>query len=157
MRNILERLRQVFRDANQIAFSSAVFRITGKKFDSFTKQAEFQLKAKRMSSAIFVSTKEIVSNERYLTGLSERDRNTVFTQYRFELQQPSAILESISIIPESNKHKFKIFLLDENKMISMSTQEILNNDNLLSMLSQHDVVRITKASMLEKLSDSTLN
>lgn len=154
MRMIWKQIKDIFHDANGIAFSSAAFHIVGKETDSLTKRAIFQLKARRIGSVVSLSTSAIINDDHYLTGLSSGDRAEIFTQYQVELKQPIAIIDSISIFPEkNNKYLIKIFLISENKMICATASEFLENKALLDMLSHQDVSQISKIYAFEKFPD----
>lgn len=152
MRMIWKNIRDIFRDANKIAFSSTAFRIVGKQFDELTQRAKFQLKAKRIGTVVVLSTDTIIQSDRYLTGLSKDDRNTVFQQYQAELKQPVAFIESISIFPEKNQqYLIKIFMIEANKIICGYASEFIKNKSVMELLSLQDVSQISKIYTLEKI------
>lgn len=154
MRTILKQIKDIFHDANGIVFSSAAFHIVGKETDNLTKRAVFQLKARRIGSVVLLSTADIITDDRYLTGLSAEDRAEIFSQYQIELKQPIAFIDSISIFPEkNNKHLIKIFLIPENKMICATASEFLEDKVLLNKLSHQDVSQISKIYAFEKFPD----
>lgn len=151
MRTIWKSVKNIFRDANKIAFSSAVFRIVGKQLDELTGQAKFQIKAKRIG-IVTLSTSSIIQNDRYLTGLSYTDRKIIFEQYQSELKKPIAFIESISIFPEKNEqHLIKIFLIESRKIICGTASDFLKKKSILNSLSSSDVSQISKIYAIEKM------
>lgn len=151
MRMIWKNIKDIFHDANKIAFSLIAFRIVGKQLDELTGRAKFQIKAKRIGTVV-LSTNEIIQSDRYLTGLSDTDRKTIFQQYQFELKQPIAFIESISIFPEKNKqYLIKIFIIEENKIICDSASGFLKNKSVIDLLSAKDVSQISKIYAMEKI------
>ncbi len=138
------RLMGMLKRAHREAFSSYPLRIVGKSTDSLTKMATFSLKAKRMPTAIKLTTKEIIDNDKYFSGLSAQQRLQIERQYVFELNRPLAYIESYPLdAPSSERGIFKILLLDQGKIICGSAEYFIKHDRkTLSLLSKDDFARI---------------
>lgn len=152
-------LCSTMRATYQEAFSSDPFRIVGKNTDSLTHRAAYLLKAKNVPAEFSVTTSELIHNDRYFLGLSSSSRKAVADQYVREIVQPLALIEELPIAPDiENRYQFKIFLLEEEKIICGSAAYFMQEKKILDLLSKQDVITITMAYCLECFShDQAIN
>lgn len=145
-------LVQVLKEAYTQAFSSASFSIVHKEMDSATKHATFFLKAKWIPTSIVLTTREIIHDDQYLSGLSSKDRKMIEEQYLSEIHQPLAYIEEYPI-PSEEEHKnmFKIFILEEKKMVCGAATYFMEEDlKTLFMLSKPELLKIAMAYYMER-------
>lgn len=159
MKRLWKIIKETLKEAYKNAFSSAPFHIVGKDIDNLTKQATFFIKAKRMPTISKLTTKEITHDGHYLYGLSSCDRKQIEEQYLLEIKQPQAYIEEYPItLNENNQYIFKILLLEKGNIVCGSASHFINdNKQILSILSQQDIVKISMAYYMERFGENEPN
>lgn len=131
------------------------YKIIKKDTDSLTKRSVFFLKTKKALMPIETPTADLMSNEEYFFGLKKSDRKRVMDQYSLELASPMACIIEYPIVEnEYNEKIFKIFCMEDKKIICATATKILKNKVLMNKLKSDDVVRLAMASYAESYVDA---
>ena len=148
--------KTILRETLKEVFPRYPFHLMGMKTDELTFKAVFILKAKRTPTPILLSTEEILADDKYLLGLSPKDRRKLVDQYLVELKQPSAYIEEFPIVPNgNNEFIFKIFLIDEQTIVCGSACYFMHEaEEVLTKLNRKDVMRLAMAYYQEKFTPS---
>lgn len=144
---MLHEVKALFVATCKEIFNPHPYKIIKKDTDSLTKKATFFLKAKKALMPIKTSTENLMNNEQYFFGLKKVDRKQVRDQYLLELAAPTAcIIEYPILANEYNERVFKIFCMEDKRIICATATKFLKKKELLSRLKSEDVVRLAMAA-----------